>query len=69
MTTLKINKSLQIVDIDITSCEVIVGQLYRDVDGCIKFRVNPLREALTEDEQVKVGSILLNVNSGQCGGN
>ncbi len=62
MTTLKINKALQIVDIDITSCEVITGQLYQDVDGCIKFRVNPLREALTEDEQVQIGKILENIN-------
>ncbi len=62
MTTLKINKALQIVDIDITSCEVIVGQLYRDVDGCIKFRINPLREALTEDEQEQIGKILENIN-------
>ncbi len=65
MTTLKINGALQIVDIDITSCEVIVGQLYQDVDGCIKFRVNPLREALTEDEQVQIGKILKNINGGE----
>ncbi len=65
MATLKINSKSQIVNIDITSCEVVVGRLFMNVDGYIKFRVNPLREVLTEDEQVQIDNILKNINGGE----
>ncbi len=65
MTTLKINSKSQIVDIDITSCEVVVGRLFMDVDGYIKFRVIPLSDVLTEDEQVQLDNILKNINGGE----
>ncbi len=65
MTTLKINSKSQIVDIDDSPLEIPVGRLFMNVDGYIKFRVNPLREALTEDEQVQVDDILKNINGGE----
>lgn len=59
---IKQNNKSQIVDISNPSCERVLGTLFKNEDGCIYFRPNPLLGFLAASEWDEIERILVEIN-------